>query len=328
VEFDDAESAQNAIAMFNNFNLDGHVLHVREDREAASGQISNDQEARIIVSNLPFRAEWQELKDMCAPFGTVVRADVDLLPDGRSKGSGTVVFASHAHAWACIRGLDGQIVEGRTLGVYGADSVAAPSFQRERAFNGPVTPAYQRERIFNGSAAPVSNNQECRIVISGLPFRLEWQELKDMCKPFGNVVRADVDLLPDGRSKGCGTVVFSSQAEAWTCIRELNGQILEGRTLGVKPMSGDSSGAPLSGFKVYVGNLPWACTWQSLKDMGRPFGDVLFADLALEPSGRPRGFGVLTFAQPNAARACIANLHGTIFEGRDLTVHEDNRNSF
>jgi len=318
------DSAQNAITMFNDFNLDGYVLHVREDREVASGSVSNNQEARIIVANLPFRAEWQELKDMCAPFGNVVRADVDFLNDGRSKGSGTVVFASQADAWACIQGLDGQVVEGRTLGVYAADSGAPAPAQRPRAFNAP---AFQRERVFNGSA-PASNNQECRLVISGLPFRLEWQELKDLCKPFGNVVRADVDLLADGRSKGCGTVVFSSQAEAWTCIQELNGQMLEGRTLAVKPIVGDAGGAPVSGFKVYVGNLPWSCNWQTLKDMGRPFGDVLFADLALEPSGRPRGFGVLTFAQPNAARSCIASLHGTIFEGRDLTVHEDNRNSF
>jgi RNA recognition motif-containing protein len=185
--------------------------------------------------------------------------------------------------------------------------------------SGPA--AFKMER-----SAPAAFGQECRILISNLPFRAEWQELKDMCAPFGHVVRADVDKLPDGRSKGSGNVVFASEDEAWECIRSLNGQVVEGRQLGVKAATGDANGAPIAGFKVYVGNLPWSCTWQTLKDMGRDFGEVLFADLALEQSGRPRGFGVLTFAQPDAARACIANLHGTIFEGRDLTVHEDNRN--
>jgi len=314
VEFDDAQSAQNAITMFNDFNFEGQQLHVREDREAGGGQglVSNNQEHRVFVSNLPFRAEWQELKDICAPYGRVVRADVEFLPDGRSKGCGSAVFSSRAEAWACIRGLDGQMVEGRALRAHGEND----------------TPASKRDWKTTQQAGPISSNQDTRIFVSGLPYRAAWQELKDICAPFGNVVRADVDLLPDGRSKGCGTVVFSSQAEALACIRGLDGQFMEGRPLGVKAQAGATSGAPTPGFKVFVGNLPFGCNWQTLKDMGRPFGEVLFADLALEPSGRSRGFGVLTFAQPGSARACIANLHGSVFEGRDLTVHEDNRNSF
>jgi RNA recognition motif-containing protein len=316
VEFDDVQSAENAIAMFNDFNLDGNVLHVREDRVGggSSAAVSTGQEVLIRISNLPFRAEWQEVKDLCAPFGNVVRADVDKLPDGRSKGSGTAVFSCQADAWACIRGLNGQVVEGRTLSVSDSGATAAPASVARNV------------RMDRGGGASSGQGQECRILFTNLPFRAEWQELKDMCAPFGNVVRADVDKLPDGRSKGSGNVVFASQDDAWECIRSLNGQVVEGRQLGVRAATGDSNGAPIAGFKVYVGNLPWSCTWQTLKDMGRDFGEVLFADLAMEPSGRPRGFGVLTFAQPNAARACIANLHGTILEGRDLTVHEDNRN--
>jgi RNA recognition motif-containing protein len=315
VEFDDARSAQNAIAMFNNYNFEGRTIHVREDREAGGASLATpNQESRILVSNLPFRAEWQELKDLCAPYGTVVRADVDVLPDGRSKGSGTVVFASQADAWACIRGLNGQTVEGRILGVH-ADN-----------HYGALAPA---ARHSGAPIAPVQSDQNARIFISNLPFRAEWQELKDLCAPYGTVVRADVDELPDGRSKGTGTVVFASQADAWSCIRGLNGQTVEGRVLGVHadnhhPSNGQS-GTPLAGFKVYVGNLPWSCSWQNLKDLGRPFGEVSFADLALEPSGRSRGFGVLTFSHANSAQACIKNLHGTIFEDRDLVVHEDSR---
>jgi RNA recognition motif-containing protein len=327
VEFDDAQSAENAISMFNDYTLDRNVLHVREDR--GSAPISTGDEVRIFFSNLPFRAEWQEVKDMCAPFGNVVRADVDRLPDGRSAGTGTAVLASQDEAWACIQGLNGEVVEGRQLSVYASNSAApASGFRTERnayaSNSGAPASGFRAERnAFKTESAPASSNQACRIIFSNLPFRAEWQELKDMCAPFGSVVRADVDKLPDGRSKGSGTVVFASQDEAWECIRSLDGQVVEGRQLGVRAAAGDVNGAPIPGFKVFVGNLPFSTNWQTLKDMGRPFGEVLFADLALEPSGRPRGFGVLTFAESNAARACIANLHGTIFEGRDLTVHED-----
>jgi RNA recognition motif-containing protein len=41
-----------------------------------------------------------------------------------------------------------------------------------------------------------------------LPYSVAWQDLKDLFRKVGDVIRADV-MERDGRSKGCGTVLFS-----------------------------------------------------------------------------------------------------------------------
>ena len=71
-------------------------------------------------------------------------------------------------------------------------------------------------------------------MLHGLPYKLAWQELKDLCRPAGNVVRADVMTNPDGSSKGYGIVQFASPGDAAAAIQMLNGTSLEGRILTVK----------------------------------------------------------------------------------------------
>ncbi|KAF7344450.1 Telomere maintenance protein [Mycena sanguinolenta] len=49
---------------------------------------------QLFVANLPYRVRWQDLKDLFRRAGTVLHADVALGPDGRSRGFGTMVFAT------------------------------------------------------------------------------------------------------------------------------------------------------------------------------------------------------------------------------------------
>ena len=43
--------------------------------------------------------------------------------------------------------------------------------------------------------------------------------------------------------------------------------------------------------QVFVGNLPWDLTWQTLKDHFRAAGNVVHADVMTDAEGRSRGFG-------------------------------------
>lgn len=58
-----------------------------------------------------------------------------------------------------------------------------------------------------------------KVFVSNLAFGVGWQNLKDHMRQAGNVLRADVFVDYDGRSKGYGTVEFSKPFEvSWSSL--------------------------------------------------------------------------------------------------------------
>ena len=55
--------------------------------------------------------------------------------------------------------------------------------------------------------------------MQGLPFAYAWQDLKDLFKPLGGVIQADIVMGQDGRSRGWGTVNFETQEDAAKAIK-------------------------------------------------------------------------------------------------------------
>lgn len=50
---------------------------------------------------------------------------------------------------------------------------------------------------------------------------MRWQDLKDLFRKAGTVLRADVSLGPDNRSRGYGTVLLASAEDAGKAVGEL-----------------------------------------------------------------------------------------------------------
>eukprot|EP00401_Gymnodinium_catenatum_P078749 CAMPEP_0117531146 /NCGR_PEP_ID=MMETSP0784-20121206/38710_1 /TAXON_ID=39447 /ORGANISM="" /LENGTH=321 /DNA_ID=CAMNT_0005327515 /DNA_START=78 /DNA_END=1040 /DNA_ORIENTATION=- len=76
---------------------------------------------------------------------------------------------------------------------------------------------------------------EAMVYVGGLPWKMQWQDLKDLMKQAGTVEFCKV--LTEGaysnRSKGVGCVRFASKREAAKAIQMFNGSQHEGRTLEV-----------------------------------------------------------------------------------------------
>jgi RNA recognition motif-containing protein len=73
---------------------------------------------KLYVGNLSFQTTDDQLAQIFAEFGTVGRASVVTDRDtGRSRGFGFVEMGTEQEAQAAIGGLDGQMVDGRTLQV-------------------------------------------------------------------------------------------------------------------------------------------------------------------------------------------------------------------
>jgi RNA recognition motif-containing protein len=74
--------------------------------------------------------------------------------------------------------------------------------------------------------------------------------------------------------------------------------------------------------KLYVGNLPWSLTNESLKDLFATYGEVVEALIIKDRmSGRSKGFGFVTFATEEAASAAAAEMNEKDVEGRKLVVN-------
>ena len=74
--------------------------------------------------------------------------------------------------------------------------------------------------------------------------------------------------------------------------------------------------------RLYVGNLPFSATDESLRALFSKHGTVEKVSLITDrDTGRPRGFGFVEMSSADAARA-IEALNGTDFGGRPLKVNE------
>ncbi|KAJ3288061.1 hypothetical protein HK104_008346 [Borealophlyctis nickersoniae] len=160
------------------------------------------RECRVYVGNLAYEVGWQDLKDFMRKVGEVVFADILTMPGGRSKGCGVVEFGTPEEAQRAIRELSDTPLMGR------------PVFIREDR--------EQEAKFGQGPGRLTSRPTDSvgrTIYVGNLPYIVAWQDLKDLFRQAGNVIRADVLEGPDKRSKGSGTVVFESPHEVQSAIR-------------------------------------------------------------------------------------------------------------
>lgn len=75
--------------------------------------------------------------------------------------------------------------------------------------------------------------------------------------------------------------------------------------------------------KLYVGNLPYSTTDDSLKEIFSEVGAVESAVVITDrQSGRSKGFGFVEMSSESEAQTAIETLDGRDIEGRNLKVSE------
>ena len=77
------------------------------------------------------------------------------------------------------------------------------------------------------------------------------------------------------------------------------------------------------GKKLYVGNLAYSVTSESLEQMFLEFGTVVSAQVIQDrDTGRSKGFGFVEMQADDAAQRAISGMHEKECDGRPLTVNE------
>lgn len=77
------------------------------------------------------------------------------------------------------------------------------------------------------------------------------------------------------------------------------------------------------GNKLYIGNLSFNATENSLSDAFTQFGSVDSCKIITDrETGRSKGFAFVEMSSSDEAQAAISGLDGQDFEGRPLRVNE------
>lgn len=243
----------------------------------------------------------------------VVRTDI-VTKRGTSRGLATVEFSNKEDVEAAIAKFDRTEHFGRQLFI--RQDQPPPSEQTKEEQRGD----------------PVE------LFVGNLPFSTTWQDLKDIFRRVGNVVRADVVTGNDGRSRGYGLVTLRNEGDAEKAISMFQNYKVDGRPIEVRKSKESGSGggkkpaAKNSDFTegvvgggepsavIFVGNLPYITTESDLFELFETIGRVSRAEVQFNHQGRPSGNAVVEFELGELADLAIKNLNGYNYGGRELQL--------
>ena len=194
-------------------------------------------------------------------------------------------------------------------------------------------------------------NEEAKLFVAGLPDSISEDVLKQLFEATGGKV-VGVSLPKDrttGRPRGFGFVTLATPQEAQAARDALDGSMQAGKSISVRPFQAEppkrdamGGGRPAAAWAVhgrpprsggstaaapdrtlYVGNLPYDATTEEVQVLinGAAADSVVRVHLPMDADGRKRGFGFVTMASPEAAKAAADALRQADLRGRRLIVN-------
>mmetsp|Transcript_12889 Transcript_12889/g.22272 ORF Transcript_12889/g.22272 Transcript_12889/m.22272 type:complete len:416 (-) Transcript_12889:66-1313(-) len=238
VRFEESDSAQRALELSGS-EVDGNTINVTLD-------LSSKDQSKIMVTGLPIKCGWQELKDHFASCGAVAFATIKGSSDSGSSSSGTVRYATEEEASQAMAMLNGSILGGS-----------------------PITVQVSR-----------GSRDGTRLTVTGFPAGVvQWQELKDhFAQAGGDVLFAEVSAGTAMGGEMTGEVRFEDAEAANTALTSMNGSFLGGGRIFIQtdPTSHD-------GTKLIVRGVQPGVEWQELKDHFGSVGTVAFCTIKPAP---------------------------------------------
>lgn len=257
VRFDTMGACEMALALDGSY-LAGARISVEWDHTSQEG-------TKVKVGGIPPGVEWQDLKDHFAMCGQVAFVNIESAKGAKGGGGGG-------------KGGGGK-GGGGAKGVKGG-----PPGTGEVRFEGPdAQAAAQNSLELDGSligdcVISVDLDPTCKekVIIRGLPLEAEWQELKDVFKPYGNVAFTAVAKGggKGGKRIGIGEVRYSAPESASMAVSNLTGSVLSGESISCSLDEKSKDGT-----KIVVRGLAADVTWEELKDLCSTVGEVAFCNI-------------------------------------------------
>eukprot|EP01102_Stenamoeba_stenopodia_P019404 TRINITY_DN731_c0_g1_i1.p1 TRINITY_DN731_c0_g1~~TRINITY_DN731_c0_g1_i1.p1 ORF type:complete len:418 (+),score=93.71 TRINITY_DN731_c0_g1_i1:489-1742(+) len=150
-----------------------------------------------------------------------------------------------------------------------------------------------------------------KVFVGGLSWDTTNDGLRNYFSKFGEVVEAVIMRdRASGRSRGFGFITFTDEAVADQVSLETH--VLDGRVIEAKKAVPREEMAirGLKTKKVFVGGLPMSIGEDEFREYFERFGSVTDAQIMLErDTGRPRGFGFVTFENEDSVEKVLSVNH-------------------
>ena len=282
---------------------------VGEDDVAGGGEAASPprpEPVKLFVASLSYDTTQETLRAAFSAFGNVREASIAMdRSTNKSRGFGFISFDDEAEAEAAMQGLNGQTIDGRRISVN--VSTNDPAARQKQA------------------AAPAS---VAKVFVGNMSFETTEATLLEAFAKYGTIREGSIITDKEtGKSRGFAFVTFEDMASAEMAIAGMNKVQLDERELTVRMSTPagsrkDGAGPAQSAAKLFIGGLSFDTTQETLDTAFGNFGTVTDSHIAVDKeTGKPRGFGFVTFFDRAQAEAAIAGMHGKSVDGRALRVN-------
>ncbi|RDX80558.1 hypothetical protein CR513_38883 [Mucuna pruriens] len=170
-----------------------------------------------------------------------------------------------------------------------------------------------------------SDSSATKLYFGNLPYSVDSAKLAGLIQDYGSAELIEVLYDRDtGKSRGFAFVTMSCIEDCNAVIENLDGKEFLGRTLRVNFSNKPKPKEPLypeTEYKLFVGNLSWSVTHESLTQAFQEYGNVVGARVLYDgETGRSRGYGFVCYSTKAEMESAIAALNNVELEGRAMRV--------
>lgn len=322
VTFTDADDAVEAKQKLNNELLGGRrmKLEVAEPRHRAGGDsaakshIAEEKKKReeemaeakkapkLIIRNLPWSIKSSEqLTKTFSKYGKIKFAD---LPNnkGKLKGFGFVTFRSKKHAERAMEEMNGKDVDGRTIAVDWA--VSKDEWQQQQGLeqddeekdeSKPKSKKSKKEKADEDEDEDEEMkdmNEEDRDLAIFMKKMEDFDSEDENSEEGGKLDSEDEESDEEGEDED------EDEGEDEDLSSDSGAEVLEEKP---KRLTDNST-------TVFIRNLPFTATDESLKEHFEKFGRIRYARIVKDrATERPAGTGFVCFVNEDDFKACLKN---------------------
>jgi multiple RNA-binding domain-containing protein 1 len=289
----------------------------------------------ILIKNFPHGTTAKEIRDLFEPHGQIARL---LIPPSGTMA--LVEFALATEGRAAFSALKYKRIKDSILFLEKApkevfSTTAKPPLPaplKENAIAAKISPT----DLLQESSVSVDSMDTSTLFVRNLNFTTTTETLKEICTPLPGFVSAKVKTKPDPKhpsqtlSMGFGFVEFGTKHAAQSALATLDGFILEGHKLDVKPSqkvldAGEeqrkaekAKAVATQKTKVVVKNIPFEISKKEIRTLLGTYGKLRSVRVPKKFDSSSRGFAFAEFTTATEAANAISALRNTHLLGRRL----------